>query len=122
MTAFGGEGCGQMDRLTGDFKSVSMFLSSQEAKFYNRLRQYEDTGMTPDEIIGLRSENMRLSAAWTPLTPYTFPDFGYTVEVLLDDGSTCFAYCRKGDSGWFSGGVLLIRRVRYWRDLPAVVI
>lgn len=38
-----------MDRLTGEFKGVSMFLTSQEAKIYNRLRQYEDTGLTPEE-------------------------------------------------------------------------
>lgn len=106
-----------MDRLTGEFKGVSMFLTSQEAKIYNRLRQYEDTGLTPDEINSLRNENERLSTEWVPLTAYSFPKFGDNVEVLLDNGGTCVAYCRKGDSEWFSGGILLSRRVRFWRNL-----
>ena len=45
-----------MDRLTGAFKGVSMFATAAEARIYNRLRQYEDTGLTPDEIAALRTE------------------------------------------------------------------
>jgi FtsZ-binding cell division protein ZapB len=52
-----------MDRLTGDFKGASMFATVEQARQYNRLRQYEDTGLTPDEIDELRDENDRLCAA-----------------------------------------------------------
>ena len=45
-----------MDRLTGDFKGASMFATVEQARQYNRLRQYEDTGLTPDEIAALRAE------------------------------------------------------------------
>ena len=51
------------DRLTGDFKGASMFATVEQARQYNRLRQYEDTGLTPDEIADLRDENDRLHAA-----------------------------------------------------------
>lgn len=49
------------DRLTGDFKGASMFATVEQARQYNRLRQYEDTGLTPDEIAALRDE---LAAMW----------------------------------------------------------
>jgi septal ring factor EnvC (AmiA/AmiB activator) len=52
-----------MDRLTGDFKGASMFATVEQARQYNRLRQYEDTGLMPDEIDALRDENDRLCAA-----------------------------------------------------------
>jgi len=45
-----------MDRLTGDFKGASMFATVEQARLYNRLRQYEDTNLTPDEIAALRAE------------------------------------------------------------------
>lgn len=45
-----------MDRLTGDFKGASMFATAEQARQYNKLRQYEDTGLTPDEIAALRAE------------------------------------------------------------------
>ena len=45
-----------MDRLTGDFKGVSMFATVEQARQYFRLRQYEDTGLTPVEIAALRAE------------------------------------------------------------------
>lgn len=45
-----------MDRLTGEFKGASMFATVEQARQYNRLRQYEDTGLTPDEIAALRAE------------------------------------------------------------------
>lgn len=45
-----------MVRLTGDFKSVSMFSTSEEAKIYNRLREYEDTGLTPKDIEYLKAK------------------------------------------------------------------
>lgn len=48
-----------MDRLTGDFKGASMFATVEQARQYNRLRQYEGTGLTPDEIAALRAENER---------------------------------------------------------------
>jgi hypothetical protein len=51
-----------MDRLTGDFKGASMFATAAEARIYNRLRRYEDTGLTPDEIVALRAENERYKA------------------------------------------------------------
>ena len=38
------------DRLTGDFKGASMFATVEQARQYNRLREYELTGLTPDEI------------------------------------------------------------------------
>lgn len=50
------------DRLTGDFKGASMFATVEQARQYNRLRQYEDTGLTPDEIAALRAENERYKA------------------------------------------------------------
>lgn len=50
-----------MDRLTGDFKGVSMFATVEQARQYNRLRQYEETELTPDEVAALRAENERLS-------------------------------------------------------------
>lgn len=46
-----------MDRLTGDFKGASMFATVEQARQYNKLRQYEDAGLTPDEIAALRAEN-----------------------------------------------------------------
>lgn len=51
-----------MDRLTGDFKGASMFATVEQARIYNKLRQYEDTGLTPDEIAALRAEVERLRA------------------------------------------------------------
>lgn len=51
------------DRLTGDFKGASMFATVEQARQYNRLRQYEDTGLTPDEIASLRAEVERLRVA-----------------------------------------------------------
>lgn len=45
-----------MDRLTGAFKGASMFATVEQARQYNRLRQYEDTGLTPEEIAALRAE------------------------------------------------------------------
>lgn len=50
------------DRLTGDFNGASMFATVEQARQYNKLRQYEDTGLTPDEIAALRAENERLGA------------------------------------------------------------
>ena len=82
----------------------------------SKLADYEDTGLTPDEINSLCDEFDRQNVKWTPLTPYTFPEVGKNVEVLLDNGCTCVAYCREGDSEWFSGGMLVIRKVRYWRE------
>lgn len=46
-----------MDRLTGDFKGASMFATVEQAMQYNRLAQYENTGLTPDEIAALKAEN-----------------------------------------------------------------
>lgn len=51
-----------MNRLTGDFKGVSMFATFEQAMQYNRLAQYENTGLTPYEIAALRAENERLRA------------------------------------------------------------
>lgn len=82
----------------------------------SKLAAYEDTGLTPDEINSLCDEVDRLSVRWTPLTPYTFPEVGKNVEVLLDNGCTCVAYCREADREWFSGSLLVIRKVRYWRE------
>lgn len=48
------------DRLTGDFKGASMFATVEQALQYNRLRRYEDTGLTPDEIVALQAENEQL--------------------------------------------------------------
>lgn len=45
-----------MDRLTGDFKGASMFATVEQARQYNRLRQYEDTGLTPEEIAALKAD------------------------------------------------------------------
>lgn len=45
-----------MNRLTGDFKGVSMFATVEQALQYNRLRRYEDTGLTPDEIAALKAD------------------------------------------------------------------
>lgn len=39
-----------MDRLTGDFNGASMFATVEQARQYNKLRRYEDTGLTPEEI------------------------------------------------------------------------
>jgi hypothetical protein len=50
------------DRLTGDFKGASMFATVEQARQYNRLRQYEDTGLTPGEIAALRAELDALKA------------------------------------------------------------
>lgn len=49
-----------MDRLTGEFKGASMFATAADARIHSRLRQYEDTGLTPDEIADLRAENAGL--------------------------------------------------------------
>lgn len=38
------------NRLTDGFRGASMFLTSDQARFYNRLAQYEDTDRTPEEI------------------------------------------------------------------------
>jgi hypothetical protein len=53
-----------MNRLTGDFKGISMFATVEQALQYNRLRRYryEDTGLMPDEIAALRAENERYKA------------------------------------------------------------
>ena len=45
---------GRMDRLTGDFKGASMFATVDQARQYNRLREYELTGLTPDEIMEIQ--------------------------------------------------------------------
>ena len=37
-----------------------MFATVEQGRIYNRLRQYEDTGLTPDEIASLRAENADL--------------------------------------------------------------
>lgn len=60
LTASGRERIGRMNRLTGDFKGVSMFATVEQALQYNRLRRYEDTGLTPEEIVALRAEVERL--------------------------------------------------------------
>jgi len=51
-----------MDRLTGDFKGVSMFATVEQAMQYNRLAQYENTALTPDEIAALRAELAAMGA------------------------------------------------------------
>lgn len=38
------------NRLTDGFRGASMFLTSDQARVYNRLAQYEDTGLMPEEI------------------------------------------------------------------------
>jgi hypothetical protein len=61
---------GGMNRLTGDFKGASMFATVEQARIYNKLRQYEDTGLSPADcqahadadIPYLLDENARLRA------------------------------------------------------------
>lgn len=45
-----------MNRLTGEPRTMSMCLSVDGCKQYNRLWEYENTSLTPDEIAAMRDE------------------------------------------------------------------
>lgn len=80
-----------MDRLTGDFKGASMFATAADARIHSRLRQYEDTGLTPDEIAALRAELDAYKARWTETasdsTDYTISHLDGIYTVSDPNGS-----------------------------------
>jgi hypothetical protein len=96
---------GGMNRLTGDFKGASMFATVEQARIYNKLRQYEDTGLTPDEIADLRAEVERLRAAYeAPPTSLTLDDLkqmeGEPVYIQYGDGKEGWDHVEDGLPIW----------------------
>ena len=97
-----------MDRLTGDFKGVSMFATVEQARQYNRLRQYEETELTPDEVAALRAENERLCAA-LKLAQVRAADYDADIEagrlLRLPAAIGQWVYVPSGDGGVYTARV-----------------
>jgi uncharacterized protein involved in exopolysaccharide biosynthesis len=73
-----------MNRLTGDFKGVSMFATVEQALQYNRLRRYEDTGLMPDEIAALQAELDAFKADVEAGRLVRYPEFPQDMNDLLE--------------------------------------
>ena len=100
-----------MDRLTGAFKGASMFATVEQARIYNKLRQYEDTGLTPDEIAAMRAEDERLRAAYeAPPKPLTVG------ELDAMDGEPVFVQGGDGEEFWIIADKEWMYEVNYDPD------
>lgn len=98
-----------MKRLT---QGTALFGDAEKQLYYKRLAAYEDTGLTPEEIM-----DGKMRTEWIPVTE-RMPDDGEEVLVTDRFGERRIAYHSR--EGWHLAltGSIYVHGPKVWMPLP----
>lgn len=98
-----------MKRLTD---GITLFGDAEKQSYYKRLKQYEDTGLTPKEIM-----DGKMLGGWIP-TEEQLPEDGVEVLVTNKLGERRTAYHSR--EGWHLAltGCIYVHSHKVWMPRP----